>query len=77
MNTSVSSKQVLTPNDLAAGSGAEWGRIYAALEVTPEWELENIKQTAMARNPSKKGRQPHIKKILDEAFNLLAEHAQT
>ena len=58
-----------------AVSGAEWERIYAALEITPAWEIKNIKKTAMARHPSKKGRQPHIEKILDEAFKLLAEHA--
>jgi len=43
------------------------------LGVTPEWRLENIKETAMSRHNVKKGRRPHIKRILDEAFLLLKE----
>lgn len=41
------------------------------LGMTPEWEIANIKETAMNRYSVKKGRRSHIRRILDEAFEIL------
>jgi len=41
--------------------------------VTREWQLDNIKETAMNRHNVRKGQRQHIKNILDEAFALLRE----
>lgn len=43
------------------------------LGVTDAWRLENIKNTAMSRFKVKKSRRPHIKRILDDAFQQLIE----
>ena len=44
-----------------------------ALGINDEWVIENIKETAMNRFCVRKTRRKHIKRILDEAFNLLLE----
>ncbi len=39
--------------------------------ITSDWEIENIKDTAMNRFNVKKGKRPAIKRILDDAFEQL------
>ena len=47
----------------------------AALGITPEWEIENIKENSMNRFNVKKSRRSKIKQILDDAFQQLLERA--
>ena len=58
-----------------AGLGAEWDELVAAFGITPKERIEMLKDTAMARHNVKKSRQKHIRRILDEAFELLEEYA--
>lgn len=55
------------------GSKSELNDLLVALGVTDEWRVDNIKETAMNRHSPKKSKRPYIKKILDEAFELLKQ----
>ena len=50
---------------------SELKQLMAALDITDEWVIENIKEVAMNRFNVKKTRRKHIKRILDDAFEQL------
>lgn len=51
----------------------ELEELLTAFGITPEWDIENIKETAMNRHCVKLSKRHHVKRILDEAFSLLKE----
>ncbi len=58
------------------GEASELSAVLYALGVTDEWHVESIKEVAMRRFNVKKTRRPHIKQILDDAFEQLREYGR-
>lgn len=54
---------------------SETHELFKAMGITDEWRIENIKDTAMARCNVAKGKRPHIRRVLDEAFTLLRQQS--
>lgn len=62
----IESKEYLESKEILEASGM--GEIF-----TSKWRVSNIKETAMNRCNVKKSRRPHIRRVLDEAFHLMAK----
>ena len=45
------------------------------LRRSPEQELADVIDTAMHRHSIKKSRQPHVRRVVAEAFNIARERA--
>lgn len=50
---------------------ADFNKLLQELGVTPEWELLNAKQTAIARMSIPKGKRDHAMRLLDEFVTIL------
>ncbi len=49
----------------------EWQKIKDDMGITPDWELQNAKDTAMNRHNVKKSRRKHLELVLDEFIGLI------
>ncbi len=63
------------PDDIDTRSDAhrEAAELMKKMGITSDWVIENIKEVAMSRFNVKKSKRPHIKRILDDAFEQLKE----
>jgi len=59
-----------TPEEIEADE------LFREMGITSDWEVENIKDVAMNRFNVKKSKRPHIKRILDDAFQQLKDTAK-
>jgi len=67
----VQNGQVLVNNDHRTRAEREADELKKLMGITSDWEIENIKDTAMNRFNVKKGKRAAIKRILDDAFEQL------
>jgi len=64
---------VFVNNDHRTPEQREADGLFKLMGITSDWEIENIKEVAMNRFNVKAGKRPHIKRILDDAFQQLKE----